>query len=650
MPDELKSVPLSIEDYENHLKSCFEQAQGVKGWNTNYVHKSAVPFKNEAWQVKPLAFYLPQFHMIPENSQWWGEGFTEWTNVTKAVPQFLGHYQPHLPGELGFYDLSNVESLKKQAQLARYYGIEGFCFHHYWFNGKRLLHKPLELLYQNKDIDIRFAVSWANENWSRRWDGLDSEVLMDQNHNASDDIEFFDSLIPYFNDGRYIRVNNCPLLIVYRLSLFPNPKETCARWRKRAKEHGLPGVYLVGVKSFDIDNPTEHGFDAGLEFPPHQVESHEITSLHRILNPDYCGKIYDYERVAKSFGKKEYCFPCFKGVMPHWDNDSRKPGKGYSYVNSTPENYAHWLRDACQSTIKQRGIEYIFINAWNEWAEGAHLEPDRKNGYAYLQATAATFSLFANNFELRLKLEELNKKFKKRTESCINLHLYYPDLLDEIFNRLKQSDLDIVVTLPNNVAEDLVNRMVQYNLNVYYILVPNIGRDIKPFLEAFKLSSKLGYRYICKLHSKKSLHRLDGDTWRSELFDSLIGSKAKMESIKRKFQENPNLGIIAPVNSVIDLSIKELHLGNIKWLNVLVSQLGRGELVGNYSFEFVAGSMFWFSTNAFSKLDLLLKFEDDFELEAGQLDGTLAHSFERIFSLVAQCGGYETKEVSKLEE
>lgn len=372
------------------LRQIFRAAEQRSDSQPDHVFHEPPELDPDTLPVKAIAFYLPQFHPIPENDQWWGKGFTEWTNVTRAVPQFLGHQQPHLPGDLGFYDLRLDGIMKQQAELARAYGLFGFCFHHYWFDGRRLLEMPLNHFLQNGDIDIHFCLCWANENWSRRWDGSDHEILMAQAHSPEDDLAFLDSLVTAFEDPRYIRIDDKPVLIVYRATLLPDISATAERWRRRARERGIPDLYLVAAKSFDVGNPATFGFDAGVEFPPHQLGLKETTKEFQLVNPDFRGKIFDYTTCAGRAGKRRYTdHTCFKTVMPSWDNTARKRSSAHIFAGSTPERYALWLKDAIRATLDLKPSErLLFINAWNEWGEGAYLEPDSQLGYAYLRATA----------------------------------------------------------------------------------------------------------------------------------------------------------------------------------------------------------------------------------------------------------------------
>ena len=344
-------------------------------------------------KVRLIAYYLPQFHPIPENDLWWGKGFTEWTNVTKAIPRFVGHYQPRLPGELGFYDLRSPDVLRRQASLAKRYGLYGFCIHYYWFGGKKLLETPLNLLLENRDIDLKFCACWANENWTRRWDGDEHEILISQAHSPEDDIAFARSLEPMFQDPRYIRIGGRPLLVVYRAHLLPDPLATARRWRHHFASAGLGNPYLVMAQTFGDEDPRPFGFDAAVEFPPHKLgaDAPRINAAVETLDQNYEGSVYEYDHLVKraiDAAPTQYnLFPC---VCPSWDNEARKPRKGSTFAFSTPAKYGAWLTNACERALREfKPTErLVFINAWNEWAEGAYLEPDRHFGFAYLHETA----------------------------------------------------------------------------------------------------------------------------------------------------------------------------------------------------------------------------------------------------------------------
>lgn len=341
-------------------------------------------------RARLICFYLPQFHPIAENNAWWGEGFTEWTNVQPAQPQFEGHYQPHVPGELGYYNLLDPAVQRRQVDLAKLYGIEGFCFYFYWFGGKRLLEQPIENYLNDSSLDLPFCLCWANENWSRRWDGLDKEILIAQNHSPEDDIGFISHVAKYMADPRYIRIDGRPLLLVYRPSLLPNAAETAARWRAWCRNNGLGEIYLACTQSFEKTDPLDYGFDAAIEFPPNNSSPPDITAEVQPLG-NFQGTVYDWRIFPKrSEAYQQPGYTLFRSVCPSWDNTARRKNRGTIFQHSSPAEYRRWLANAIDDTVKQRASpdeRLVFVNAWNEWAEGAHLEPDARYGYAFLQAT-----------------------------------------------------------------------------------------------------------------------------------------------------------------------------------------------------------------------------------------------------------------------
>jgi lipopolysaccharide biosynthesis protein len=343
--------------------------------------------------VRLIAFYLPQYHPIPENDAWWGDGFTEWTNVRRGMPRFAGHVQPRLPGELGFYNLGDPAAMRRQIALARRYGVGGFCFHHYWFNGRRLLEKPLEMLLADPSLDMPFCINWANENWTRRWDGNDDEILLGQAHSADDDIDFARSLLPIVRDRRYITVDGRPLVMIYRPGLLPAPLATMRRWRVVFTGAGLNNPYIVMAQGFGDADPRQYGIDAAVEFPPHKVAvTPSINDRLCILDPDFAGRVLDYAAVARHAASlPPPSYRLFRGVAPSWDNEARRPGRGLTLAHATPAIYGAWLRQACRAAIAEAAHpdeRIVFVNAWNEWGEGAYLEPDRHFGHAYLIETA----------------------------------------------------------------------------------------------------------------------------------------------------------------------------------------------------------------------------------------------------------------------
>ncbi len=355
----------------------------------------------ENLKAHAIAFYLPQYHPIPENDEWWGKGFTEWTGVTKAKPLFPGHYQPHLPADLGFYDLRLPESQQAQADLAREYGVHGFCYYHYWFNGRRLLERPFNQVLASGKPDFPFCLCWANEDWTRAWDGRSRDVLIGQNYCEEDDQAHIRALAAAFCDRRYIRINDKPLFLVYRASKIPHPLKTTSAWREEAHKLGLGDLYLCKVESFhqEYGDPTIDGFDAAIEFQPdwrnlgQPLQWGKLWGLARKLGIAQAAfgqhRVFEYSAVVERMLQRNLPaykqFPC---VTPGWDNTARRKKDAVIFRNSTPELYQAWLKTAVERVSSNDAEEQIvFINAWNEWAEGNHLEPCQKWGKQYLEAT-----------------------------------------------------------------------------------------------------------------------------------------------------------------------------------------------------------------------------------------------------------------------
>ncbi|MEJ5211576.1 MAG: glycoside hydrolase family 99-like domain-containing protein [Burkholderiales bacterium] len=345
--------------------------------------------------ARVIAFYLPQFHPIPENDAWWSPGFTEWTNAARARPLFRGHYQPHMPADLGFYDLRLPETRAQQAELAARYGVEGFCYYHYWFGGRELLQRPLDEVLLSGEPDFPFCVCWANESWTGIWHGEPRRILMEQTYPPGDDERHFERLLPFFRDRRYLKVNDLPLMVVYKPLELPDPKQFCRRWKAMARDAGLDGLYLVGVKHNDRFLPEPAGFDAAIlqklapktGTVPWRYAALKIKSkLHRCRLT-----ILDYKKVhlqsirTESTSYKE--FPC---IIPNWDNTPRSGLNGLVLHGSTPELFRAQVKKAVAKVQRdlQGEEQIIFLKSWNEWAEGNHVEPDLKWGHAYLQVLA----------------------------------------------------------------------------------------------------------------------------------------------------------------------------------------------------------------------------------------------------------------------
>ncbi len=357
-------------------------------------------------KMRAIAYYLPQFHPIPENDRWWGKGFTEWTNVAKARPLFRSHRQPLIPADLGFYDLRVSETRVAQAQLAREHGIEGFCYWHYWFGGgKRLLERPFTEVLRSGEPDFPFCLGWANESWSGIWHGSPNRVLMEQTYPGPVDEErHFHLVAEAFFDRRYLTIDGKPIFYVYKGPQLPEPQRFTEHWQELAIKAGLVGIYFIGEDdSLDINpwSPREHGFDAVVPNTPgvpiHGLNKKRFTQrwtvpalYHRLLKHP---AIYTY----RDFVEQGHIDPghddFYPNVLANWDNTPRSGRNGYILADSTPELFRGYLQRAVEQ-VSDRPPErrIVFIKSWNEWAEGNHLEPDLRFGHGYLEACREVLS------------------------------------------------------------------------------------------------------------------------------------------------------------------------------------------------------------------------------------------------------------------
>ena len=359
-----------------------------------------------------LAFFLPQYHPIPKNDEWWGKGFTEWTNVRKARPQFAGHYQPHVPSDLGYYDLRDPIVRQLQADMASEAGVSAFAYYHYWFNGRQLLERPLNEVIESKEPEYPFMMVWANENWTRRWDGGDDQILMEQHYSANDDLNHIRALRPALSDERYLRRDGKPVLAIYRILRLPNPLATTEIWRAEVERWGLPGIYLMSIESCGdpVSDPRLLGFDAAVEFQPSwsnlprtPIRFFLRRKLNRLL-PQFSHHVLDYDDVAKkAMSEPMPTYPRWPGVTPGFDNTARRRNDATILRRSSPIIYKKWLENALLRSRKVATDYYdgsqgfVFVNAWNEWGEGNHLEPDNLHGREFLDATRDALELITRS-------------------------------------------------------------------------------------------------------------------------------------------------------------------------------------------------------------------------------------------------------------
>jgi lipopolysaccharide biosynthesis protein len=387
-----------LADYVGYLEEHYYTLR-YRQENKNFVYITEQPYEHHEDDTKLVAWYLPQFHRIAINEQYRGRGFTEWTNVTRNIPLFAGHNQPYLPFDLGFYDLTDVEVLKRQVELAKMYGIYGFAFHYYWFSGTKFMEKPLELFLAHKELDIKYCMHWCSEDWSALWEGEDGRLIIKQELKSGDDAGFMADIIPYMKDERYIKIDGKPLLQIYLTRFCEKERfaELMANFRNFAKKAGFPDLYIMLTTKNRVENNASWGIDAMVEFPDLSVMQKENQRrIKGYVNPHFEAKhqVYDAQTFLDSIKNNEYLEHfenLYRSVMVNYDNTSRAitTDRSALIVNATPSKYKEWLKYVLQLTNGKRRDEenYAFIFAWNEWAESACLEPDMFHGYAYLQAT-----------------------------------------------------------------------------------------------------------------------------------------------------------------------------------------------------------------------------------------------------------------------
>jgi lipopolysaccharide biosynthesis protein len=592
----------SPNDRAETLERALEQVRSGTQANIRegtYIHRIYDYVDAERLDIKALAFYVPQSHAILE---------------TEAR-------QPQLPDDFGFYDLRLPSVMRKQIELAKQYGIYGFCFHYYVLNGQRVLDQPLSQVLENSGLDIRFCVYWTNEVPSPG-QPESSGTAEPQVCSPDEELAVIESLKSVFSDPRYIRIDDKPVFIC-RAEKVPDVPAAARRWRTRVAEMGFRGVYLVALGSPGYNDPASFSFDAILEDPFRE----------------------GFSGIANSPSVT------FKNVVAGGYEEHGTPSP---FSGATPALYARWLNQCCQSTMLRPPEERVlFITTWNDWARGAHLEPDRRMGYAYLHATANVLRYYHNDSSTQALIENINATFRPTSKAAIILHCYYEDLVTPIFDQYlsRTRGADLFVTVRFDVSRDAIQEMRKRVPNIFFMRQENRGRDIRPFLFALRHIRSLGYSIACKVHTKKTPQAEHGvgELWREKLISPLLGSLDSVDRAVRLFSQEPDLGLLAPTGSVTDLRVQQHHSENTYWLDSMLDRMQRHDLVGKYMFTFPAGSMYWFRVEALAGFDDMLLEEDAFEYELGQRDGTLAHAAERLVALYAQQKGYSMKEVSEAD-
>lgn len=661
-------VKLLVHDIKHYDEIKAMQAaaenRGVEEVYVDSEYQDNIDFSDQNTDVKMLAFYLPQYHTFPENDEWWGKGFTEWTNVRSGDSRFEGHYQPRVPHtDIGYYDLSDIEVMRKQAILAKQHGIYGFCFYYYWFSGKRLMEKPVDMLLEHPEIDLPFCLCWANENWTRAWDGQNKNVLIAQDYSEDDDIRFMKDLKKYIDDERYIRINGKPLVMVYNPGQIPDCHKSFAKWREVAKEIGL-GDILIWTCQTSNNTATAlkitDCIDAEVEFPPHNMWMESAA----IRNVDLHGKsafLYSYPAVVetvienmKQAGKKRV--PVHHGCMLAWDNAARRKDAWFTYCGFSLKSLYKWVLAISEKAREDFAPEerFVFINAWNEWGEGTYLEPDEKYGYANINTVSKALMQLPLENDLRVvNLDDqempVEKFEKKDNESriAVQIHMFYLDTLEETISYLNKIPyaFDCYISTDSEEKKKQIEAMMHDTCKCKKACVEvykNRGRDVAPFL--VQMQNRIAdYDYVCHIHSKKTKTNDHGNEWRKYIFRNLFGNSEYLKRIFEIFESNPKIGILMPETYPV-LELQAEWGGNKEGVSSLLEKLGiKTELPQNPVFP--VGNMFWARAEAVKKIFEHGFEQTDFPQEAGQVNATIAHQIERSWIYLIKSEGYSYQKV-----
>lgn len=617
--------------------------------------------------VRILAFFLPQFHRDPVNEQAWGRGFTEWRNVTKARPLFAGHQQPKLPADLGFYNLTCPQAWAEQQELTSRYGIEGFVLYHYWFAGVCPLEASLRTLLSHPQINQKFCLCWANESWTCRWDGGSEEVILGQDYAGESPEALADYLLPFLRDPRYIKEAGKPMYLIYRPDALPDAADFLGRLRERLRANGLE-ISLGRVLSFRADpqDGLRDLFDFAVQFPVHGSYGQlnpciAATPLRGVFDPLQLSQttVMHYQAWAKEQAR---CYqqlmaqsagglPVFPAVMPDFDNTARRGNCGGTiFLNHRGRAFCDWTQTVLRllrrlNFVNQKRFikrPILFLTSWNEWAEGSIMEPSLQLGYHYLNELYR--ACVATDPEREEMLLASRLGFRRRHSDALIYHLYYPDLVDEAVRLLARccGSFDVYLSVSSLIAAPQLRRLiVACSGNVVISEFPNCGYDIYPFFRYIS-DSDLGildhYRWILKLHSKRSDHRADGAQWSQAMQDVLCD--LDLDQIEAE------VGLVMPEMST--LRVSDFVGSNRRELRVVLQMLGVPESVLQRS-HFAAGSMYLVRSECFelfkSHLNQIVELLSE---EGYRIDGSYAHAVERCMQGIAYKAGFHMRSSAAL--
>lgn len=589
-------------------------------------------------RTRVLAHYEPTFYPVPETDIPLQKGYTDWWPVDRVRPGFVDHYQPHTPADLGHYDTRLADVLEDQKTMARRYGVTGFVVDYYNFNGRRFRFDPIEQLIASQD-GFGHCLCWANGDFFRTKDGVQKRVFRQIYDEDTIDAVLDDAVLAARSPGA-IMVDGLPLFVVRDPTALPDPEEFAETARARFAKAGFKGLHLAGLEqgARDADMPeTLHlpGFDALIEQPPSPKQLPRHARLDQTTDST-AGHISDYAQAMEiAQSRPRPALIPYPSVYPGWDQAALGHDATLTLHGARPNLFQAHI-EAQLDRIDDQLIgdnRLLFVDGWNRWASGAHLEPDRAFGHSWLQA-----------LDQAVQHRNARPEPPRSDDTVFVLHAYYMDVLDETLTRFEENGLRLpmFITTPEDKAASVHEILAAHGRDAEVCPFPNHGRDVLPFMRVLPRLQERGYRYVLKMHTKKSPHRDDGDVWREELYRA-FADRDKIERLVNRFDHDPTLGIVGPASQILPLHD---HLeDNYKHMSRLVQDMGSDLDDALRSLSFVAGTMFFARLSAFVPLQKLGLTPDDFETEAGQVDGTIAHAIERVTAVSAAINGRRVRSI-----
>ena len=567
--------------------------------NKSPEYEKNIDFSSLKTNIKAIALYLPQFHETKENNQFWGKGFTEWTNVKRGRPLYEGHHQPRFPGDeygyLGYYDLKNIKVFERQVKLAKSHGIYGFGIYYYWFSGKKVLQKPLDNFMKHSHIEFHFLLIWANENWTKKWNGGDQEILIKQEYRQNDPQKYIKDIKKYIIDRRYIRIDNKPVLGLYEPSKIPNLARTISIWREKSKELGIGNIFILICmnKNKTQDFERLNLFDGAYEFPPrNSFENLRIPNKRTLLYSELLYKSSLFNETRINFKN----FSLFRGTMVEWDNSARTINHEI-FENYSPEQFYIFNKIIVNWTLNHYNKEnqFIFINAWNEWGEGSYLEPDDKFGYASINSLSK--AIFGISYS-----ENFSSIGENRIAFFVFLNNEY--LIEEIINKINNIPYiyDLFIYINNNINKEFLNQYIVLNSKAYYYEIKLIDNEkiyLLIFLYNFRYKAKK-YKYISHINSIYPDDIDYFDEWKNYIYNNLIGNSKIISEIISDFEKNKEIGFIFPeiyYKSKVQCHDK-INDMDLIYLNHFLRKINPRAAILNKYVDFPEGNMFWAKINA----------------------------------------------------